>query len=194
MVCHMKAFRWVLGAALAVAIGWQSDSEGTVVKAIPLGALVNMSEWVVVASVQSAQSQYVTIGGSRRMVTDTILSVDQAITPNRSSGNVETAAVTVRTLGGTIGELAQYVPGEAILALGTKQLLFLDEGRDGLLRVSAMAQGQYPLLADDKGDLRLHPSPGLDAVMNSEQSAVTTLIGRSVEQAQAMLQNARKIP
>jgi hypothetical protein len=194
MVCRMKPFRWVLGATLALVAGWQSDSQATVVKAIALGDLVSMSEWVVVATVKSAQSHYQTIGGSRRMVTDTILSVEQALTPNHSSGNVETATVAVRTLGGTIGDLAQYVPGEAILAQGTQQLLFLDEGSDGVLRVSAMAQGQYPLVADDNGELRLHPSPGLDAVINPEQSAVTTLIGRSVEQAQMLLQNARKIP
>jgi hypothetical protein len=190
----MKAFRWVLMTACMGVVGWQSQSEATVVSAIPLNELVGMSEWVVVATVTSARSHYETIGGSRLIVTDTILRIDQALTPNRSSVNVETATISVRTLGGTVGDLAQMVPGEAILARGTAQLLFVDEGSDGVLRISAMAQGQYPIVTDDQGQRRLRPSPGLDLVLHPEQSAVTALAGRSVEQAQSMVENVRKLP
>jgi hypothetical protein len=190
----MKAFRWILGASLIAGVGWQSQSAATVVAAIPLADLVGMSEWVVVATVKSARSHYETIGGSRRMVTDTELSIDEALMPNRSSNGVETATLTVRTLGGTIGDVAQYVPGEAVLAQGTTHLLFVDEGSDSVFRVSAMAQGQYPITLDEQGKRKLLPSPGLDVVIHPEQSAVATLAGHSVEQAQAMLQNVRKLP
>ena len=190
----MKLFRWVLGAALASAIAWQSHSEATVVRAIPLGDLVEVSEWVVVASVKSSRSHYEKIGGMRRLVTDTTLEIVQALTPNRSSSGFESPTITVRTLGGTIGDLAQYVPGEAVLAQGTPQLLFLDEGSDGVFRVAAMAQGQYPIVTDAQGQSKLAPSPGLDFVLNREQSAVMALVGRSVEQAQAMVQTVRKVP
>jgi hypothetical protein len=190
----MNAFRWVLGAALASAMVWHGKSEATVVQAIPLGNLVGMSEWVVVANVQSARSHYETIGGSRRLVTDTVLSVQTAVTPNRTSAAVESATISVRTLGGRIGEMAQMVPGEAILPQGTTQLLFIDEGSDGVFRVAAMAQGQYPLVADANGHLVLQPSPGLDVVVQREQSAVTALSGQSLEQAQALVQNVRRVP
>ena len=153
-----------------------------------------MSEWVVVATVKSANSHYETIGGSRRMVTDTVLSIEEAVMPNRSSNNLETGTITVRTLGGTVGEVAQYVPGEAILARGTSQMLFLDEGSDAIFRVSAMAQGQYPITTDEQGQRTLQPSPGLDVVIHPEQSAVTALAGHSVEQAQALMQKSRKVP
>lgn len=190
----MKAFRWVVATTLTAALGWQSQSAATVVEAIPLGDLVRMSEWVVVATVKSARSHYETIGGARRMVTDTQLQIDQALTANRSSSNVETASITVRTLGGTIGDLAQVVLGEATLPVGTQQLVFLDEGSDLTLRVAAMAQGQYPIVKDAKGLPHLQRSPGLDVVLNLAQSAVTALDGRSVDQAQALVQNIRQVP
>lgn len=190
----MKAFRWVLASTLASVVAWQSHSAATVVRAVPLGELMGQSEWVVVASVKSSRSHYETIGGARRLVTDTMLQVEQAWTSNRSSASVESATVTVRTLGGTLGDLAQYVPGEAVLTAGTPQLLFLDEGTDGVFRVAAMAQGQYPIVTDEQGQTTLRPSPGLDKVLNAEQSAVTALAGRSVPQAQAMVQNVRKMP
>jgi hypothetical protein len=190
----MKAFRWVLGASLASVVAWQSLSSATVVRAVPLGELVGTSEWVVVALVKSSRSHYETIGGAQRLVTDTLLQVEQAVTANRSSAGVETATISVRTLGGTLGELAQYVPGEAVLPQGTRQLLFLDEGSDGVFRVAAMAQGQYPIATNDQGQAVLQPSPGLDLVLNPDKSAVAALAGQRVEQAQAMVQNVRKVP
>jgi hypothetical protein len=189
----MKAFSRVLATTLALVVAWHGHSEATVVTAVPLGELVGQSEWVVVAMAKSARSHYETIGGARRLVTDTIVQVEQAWTSNQSSASVETATITVRTLGGTIGDLAQYVLGEAVLAQGIPQLLFLDEGSDGMFRVTAMAQGQYPIVTDEQGRTILRPSPGLDKVLNAEQSAVTALAGRSVPQAQAMVQNVRKM-
>lgn len=193
----MKSFRWrwVLGAAVLTAVAWQSRTEATVVRAIPLADLVDMSEWVVVAEVKSARSHYETIGGSRRMVTDVELEVKEALTANRSEHDVESSTVTVRTLGGTIGELAQLVPGEAVLTKGSTHVLFLDEARgDAVYRVSGMAQGQYPIRVDEKGNRVLEHSPGLDVVVNPEQSAVVALTGRSVEQARSMVTKVRKIP
>jgi hypothetical protein len=190
----MKAFRWVLGSSLAAIVSWVSASSATVVAAIPLGDLVSMSEWVVVANVKSARSHYVTIGGSRRIVTETELDVEQALTANRLSAGVEPSTITVRTLGGTVDDVAQLALGEAQLPVGTRQLLFVDEGSDGTLRVAAMAQGQYPIVVDDKGEAHLQPSPGLDVIVHAEQSAVTALAGKSIVQAQALMQNIRRIP
>jgi hypothetical protein len=179
---------------MVAVIVWHNRSEATIVEAIDLDGLTRMSEWVVVATVKSARSHYERIGSARRLVTDTLLQVDQALTPNRTSASVETATVMVRTLGGSIGDLVQWVPGEAILPQGARQLLFLDEGNDLVLRVSAMAQGHYPIVLDDQGHPRLQQSPGLDLVIHPEQSAVTTLVGHSIDEAEAMLQNVRRLP
>lgn len=196
MVQLMKLSRWVFGGASVLAVvGWQGHTEATVVRAMPLSELVSMSEWVVVAQVQSSRSHYETIGGTRRMVTDTTLTVQEALTPNRSSSDLETTSVVVRTLGGTVGDVAQLVPGEAVLTKGSSHLLFLDEARgDRIFRVAAMAQGQYPISTDAKGLRTLRPSPGLDVVVNPTQSAVAALAGRTVEQAHALVTNVRKVP
>jgi hypothetical protein len=165
---------------------------------MPLRDLVNMSEWVVVAEVTSARSHFETIGGARRLITDTTLQVTNAVTPNRSSRELESGTIVVRTLGGTVGDVAQVVLGEAVLPRGTSQLLFLDEGSDHQFRVSAMAQGQFPVAVDAQGQKRLRPSSGLDVVVNAQQSAVHDLAGRTLEQAQSLVQtinqNVRRMP
>jgi hypothetical protein len=190
--------RWALGAALAVAVIWECRADATVVAAIPLNDLVSMSEWVVVAEAKSARSHYETIGGSRRMVTDTTLEVTSAVTPNRSSRDVESKTIVVRTLGGNVGDLAQVVLGEAVFPHGVSQLLFLDEGSDHRFRVAAMAQGQYPIVAGADGTRRLRPSSGLDVIVNPQQSAVSALAGKTVEQAQQLVQavhqSVRRVP
>lgn len=200
--CGMKACRWVVGALLAATLSWQNQSEATVVRAIPLGKLVEISDWVVVATVTSVKSQYVTIGGAKRMVTDATLQIDHALTANRvaadGAGSGDGETVTVRTLGGTIDGVAQAVLGEAVLNPGSTNLLFLRRGNDQQFHVAAMAQGEYVVFGDEQGQLRLRPSPGLDVVTDPEQSVVKALAGRTLTQAEAIVtetaSKARQIP
>jgi hypothetical protein len=167
-----------------------------------LGKLVEISDWVVVATVTSVKSQYVTIGGTKRMVTDATLQIDHALTANRvaaeGAGSGDGEIVTVRTLGGTIDGVAQAVLGEAVLNPGSTNLLFLRRGNDKQFHVAAMAQGEYVVFGDEQGQLRLRPSPGLDVVTDPEQSVVKALAGRTLTQAEAIVtetaSKARQIP
>ena len=169
---------------MGAVVGWQANSDANVANAVPLGTLVQLSDSVVVATVTGVSCHYETIGDKRRMVTDTTLQVDHSVSGNATaSGEV----ITVRTLGGTIGDLAQVILGEAVLAPGSTNLLFLRQGKDGLLHVSAMAQGEYVVAPDQDGQLRLRPSPGLDVVVNPEKSAVTALAGRTLDQAESLV-------
>jgi hypothetical protein len=194
----MKASRWVSAAIVGVAFCWQATSDATVVRAVPLGALVEASDWIVVATVTDAKSHYADVGGARRVVTDTTLQLDLPLTLDRSGAGEASDTLTVRTLGGTMGTVAHVVLGEAALRPGSTNLLFLRQADDGEFHVSAMAQGEYVVSTDDDGQLRLHRSSGLDAITNPEQSAVAALSNRTLEQAEALVAvnagKARMIP
>jgi hypothetical protein len=175
-------------AALLVAGLAAPPSSATVVLAISLPELVAASEHVVVAVPTSSRSHWETMGGSRRIVTDTELEVDQSLRGGAAAGSI----LEVRTLGGTVDEIAQYVPGEAPLRHGKTAVVFLDAGGDGALHVTAMAQGHYPLSPDDTGTLRLTPSPGLDGIRGPENGAVAALTGRTVEQVRGLIGTVKR--
>jgi hypothetical protein len=190
----MKLGRWVLVAFLAAILGWSSPSRATVVDAISLGELLDYSDGVVVATVLSADSHYVDIGGIKRIVTDTVLQLDYVLAGTSFDESGSGSTIQVRTLGGTVGKFTQLVPGEAVLSRGSTNVLFLHQSTDGVLRVAAMAQGHYVVRADEHGQLRLTASPGLDVVVNVSKSVVTTLQGRTVEQAQSLITNVKRVP
>ncbi|MGC4068749.1 MAG: hypothetical protein QM784_29710 [Polyangiaceae bacterium] len=203
----MKACRWVVGAFLVASLSWQSASDATIVRAVGLAKLVQVSDWVVVGTVTSVQSHYVTVGQTKRMVTDATLQIDHVVlapserslgTATETTSSEAGSVVTVRTMGGTVDGIAQAVLGEAVLRPGSTNLLFLRRGYDNAFHVSGMAQGEYVLQADAQGQLRLKPSPGLDVVVNPEQSAIKTLTGRTLDQVELLVgetaNQVRKIP
>ncbi|HEY5957820.1 MAG TPA: hypothetical protein VIV60_14760 [Polyangiaceae bacterium] len=182
----MKRSRWVFGAIVGMALGWQTGSYATLVQAIPLADLIELSESVVVATVVDSTSHYATVRGHRRMVTDTTLLVDHVITAKAPSA-APAQSIHVRTLGGTSDGVVQSVLGEAVLETQSTNLLFLRRGSDGELWVAAMAQGEYPLENTADGQSRLHASPGLDVVRNPEQSVVSVLSGTTLQQAETLV-------
>jgi hypothetical protein len=109
--------------------------------AISLEQLVTGSAAVVVATAAEQRSQWEDLGGARRIVTYTHLTIDRTVAGEPGK------EVWVRTLGGAVGKIGQLVPGGARIAIGSQALLFLAKARDGALEVTGMAQGHYPLVA-----------------------------------------------
>ncbi len=178
------------GSILAGILALSVPSSATVVRAIELGQLIGTSERVIVATAVAAESHWQVIGDSRVLVTDTRVQVSDSFHGPTTPGS----ELTIRTLGGELDKIAQLVHGEARLALGTSCFLFLDEGSDGILRINQLAQGEYPLVADAKGQLLLVPSPGLDMVVNVERSAVRQLAGKRVSEAANLVRGGHYLP
>jgi hypothetical protein len=123
------------------------------------------------------------VGSSRRIVTYLQVQVSQPIDGRPPP---ETTLV-VRTLGGTVGEIGQLVHGEARLELGEQALVFLAAGRDGVLGVTGMAQGHYPLSFDAEKIARLGASPDMPALVDVKDCAVQRLVSRTVVEAEQMV-------
>lgn len=114
-------------------------AEAAVAIQLSLDELVASTSYVVVATGTEQRSQWEELGGSRRIVTYTRLSIERAVAgqPDRE--------VWVRTLGGIVGKIGQQVSGDAQLTLGVPALLFLTRTGSAVV-VSGMSQGHYPVI------------------------------------------------
>ena len=153
---------------------------------IALSELVKTSRHSVVAVPLEAFSRWEQIGKGRRIVTHTRLRVERLV----SGAQASDGELWVRTLGGRVGKIGQLVEGEAILPIGQRALVFLAPSPDGVLHVTALAQGHYPLLADSAGVERLMPSPRLSALVKGEPGAVRLLVGRRLVEAIDLVREA----
>jgi hypothetical protein len=174
----------LLGAGgLALTAGLR-EAHATTALAVSLDELVSRSRGVFFGRPLDAHSRWESIGGGRRIVTYTRVQVQEPL-----EGELE-AEYLVRTLGGKVGKIGQLVHGEALLRAGEDNLLFFRTTRDGAHVITARAQGQYPLIADERGTRRLHRSPRVANLVNEEKSAAHVLVGRTMSEARRVVLDA----
>ena len=174
----------LLGASgLAVTLH-PDDASATTALAASLDELVKRSQQIFFGRPLEASCRWTDVGAGRRIVTYTTVQVEEPL-----EGDVQ-AEYVVRTLGGKVGDVGQLVHGEAMLRIGEDNLIFLRRARNGDHVVTARAQGQYPLRADDRGTRRLLRSPRVADLVNDEESAAHVLVGRTVPQARRIVLEA----
>jgi hypothetical protein len=185
MLSLMLSRRHVLGAMGLGCAAWASPrlAAATMARAISLPELVGLSQFALVGTATDAYSRWETVGSTRRIVTyvrvDVTHPIDGRPPPDTS--------VMVRTLGGRVGDIGQLVHGEAHFALGEPSVLFMGSDVDGVLGITAMAQGHYPLHTRAGDTPRLTPSPNIPTLTRVEGSAVQRLVQRTVVEAEGMV-------
>jgi hypothetical protein len=147
--------------------------------------LARRSRHALVGRALQAESRWEYVGAKKRIVTYTRVSVDEPL-----AGDGTDSEIWVRTLGGKVGKTGQIVHGEAMLLLGERALLFLAKTKDGVLEVTEMAQGHFPIRPDAAGTERLVPSPRLSELRDAEQSAARALVGKVVPDASSLVRKA----
>lgn len=167
----------------ALAAGLPRSTWASTARALSLSELVGSSRFALVATTTDIKSQWETIGDSRRIVSYHEVEVAYPIDGRPPA---ETRLL-VRTLGGRVGSIGQLVHGEAKLGLDTPSVLFLSPAGDGVMGITAMAQGHYPLIADSDRVLRLHASPNMPELVNKPGSAVERLSFRSLPEAETLV-------
>jgi hypothetical protein len=182
--------RWLTGlAALSVgsalsSVAGPSVAWASVARPISLVDLVGRSRHVVIATPRVADSVWENIGGSRRLVTYTRLTLEDTL----DDRNLNESEVLVRTLGGRLGALGQIVHGEAELRRDEAAVVFLKPQHDGVFHIAGLSQGHYPLRADEREVKRLTSSPQLPTFVAKEpNAAVTQLTGLSVVTARSLV-------
>ncbi len=160
-------------------------AEASLFRGLSLLDLSQVSELILVATPLSASSHWETLGGRRRIVTDTRVRVEDVVAKSVPADG----ELLVRTLGGTVGERAALVYGEAALFLNQTSVLFMVQSA-GALRVTGMAQGHYPLLADPSQTLHLTPSPRAPELVGDAEPAMHVLAGQELGHARALIRAA----
>jgi hypothetical protein len=93
-------------------------AHATIVQSLSERAMVTRAHLIVDATVLSKRS--LTVGKAKRIVTDVVLRVKQFI-----KGRTAARLVTVRVMGGTVGNTTAHVAGETELTRNQRVLLFL---------------------------------------------------------------------
>jgi hypothetical protein len=174
--------------ALPPLLSLSRGAEAHTARLLTLEDLVDRSAYVVVGTAGEHHSQWEDLPAGRRIVTYTKVTVERTVS------GAPGADLWVRTLGGAVDKIGQSVPGEAQLVPGSRALLFLAQV-NGVVVVTAMSQGHYPVVADDKGVLRLAQSPDVGMLIGRPGpilSARDRLVGAKVDEAAALVKQIRK--
>jgi len=184
--------QWIgsVGVGCAAAT-WPGLASATLARAISLPQLVGLSQYALVGTATDANSRWEMLGKAKRIVTYVRLEVEQPIDGRPPPDT----SLMLRTLGGRVGDIGQLVHGEVRFELGARSVVFLTPDSDGVLAVTAMAQGHYPLLADaSEAVLRLQPSPNMPELVSIQGSAVQRLAQRTVFEAEQLVSDVMRTP
>jgi hypothetical protein len=160
-------------------------AQASLFRGLSLADLSQLSELIVVATPLEASSHWEMLGGRRRIVTDTRVRIEDVLAKAAPAGG----ELLVRTLGGTVGDRAALVYGEAALFPNQTSVLFMVRV-GGVQRVTGMAQGHYPLLADDNQALHLTPSPRAPELVSDAEPAMHALAGQELGRARTLIRAA----
>jgi hypothetical protein len=184
--CRLFLFVVLLAAVGTISGAATRTAQATVARALSLTELVGKSDAVVVGTPTRWSSQWVSLGGQRRMVTDTKFKITRHV----FGVDTKVTEITVRTLGGRIGDLGQLVHGEATFGRGQSALVFLRRLEGSRYRVTGMAQGHFPVGPDGTGTVRLGRGPNGALLLGGSFSPIS-LVGADLDQAIATILEIR---
>ena len=142
----LVALRFI--AALAgVLLLMSSPARATTIVRMSDEALTLGAEAIVTGTVTAVQAEREASGSIATFVT---IAVDTVI-----KGYVPTATVTVRELGGRVGDDELHLYGAPQYAVGESVVAFLGQGSDGYLRTSQMVLGKFTITTDPESGARI---------------------------------------
>lgn len=126
-------------AALITAIAGAPPAEATVVGVLPEGLLTEQAQVIVIGRVVGISGHW----DHDQILTDVTVQLDEIL-----KGAVPTPELTIRQLGGRVGDVESRVEGSPEFRLGERVLLFLTTRSDGTLRVAHLYLGKFSILTD----------------------------------------------
>ena len=139
----LKVVVVVLVAGILSAFFLTGNATATTAVAVDTEFMTNRATAVVLATVVSLESRW--NDAHTKIYTFTVVDVQDDF-----KGKTKGRKITVRQLGGRVGNIACYVPGQPTLRKGEKILAFLRPSKKDKARfcVVGMAQGKYSVLED----------------------------------------------
>ena len=171
--------RGFLLGALSSVLFTSNRAQASIARALPLGELLYKSRHVVVGTAVDAYATWEQVGPRRCIVTYSLFRIEEPLDGREPPG----PDLTIRTLGGTVGELGQTFFGEAVVALNRRAAVFVRDIAPNLFAVTAMAQGYYAIAPDDRGAHRLNADFASVSITELPEAAMRRLHGRTVPEA-----------
>lgn len=134
-------------AALSAGSAWLGALQASVVRFMPFQEQVSTAGIIVVARAGSQVSNW--DSQKRFIFTETTFQIEQAVKGTASG------TVTLRQLGGQVGEIGQSVSGSVVIVQGRRYVLFLETRTDGSYRIVGFNQGCYPIAGTGKDKARV---------------------------------------
>jgi hypothetical protein len=166
---------------------YEGRALGAVAKSLTIADLLRKSTSTVVLTAIAQRSSWVTLAGSKRIITDTEARVEELV----AGVDPSASRIMLRTLGGRVGNIGQVVEGEAELSVGETSLSFLTQFEPAIYAVTAMAQGHYPVV-NQAGSRVLVANRVLPALLKRTGSAVERLAGKKLVDALALVRAERR--
>ena len=139
-----RFIRTFVPAVAALAILATSPASATTVKQMTLRDLAKHSNAIVLAQVEDASARY---ESNKEIYTYVTLRVLEPV-----KGPKADAIITIRQLGGVVGDIASVVPGTPTFRKGEEVVVFLTKNdASGHPWVMGLQQGKYTVSADEKG-------------------------------------------
>jgi hypothetical protein len=152
-------------ALVAIAALSGAGLRATTLVYLPFEQQVDDAGLIVVAVAATRTSSWDT--GRTMIHTDIVFRVEETV-KGQASG-----AVTVRQLGGVVGDVGQAVAGTPVFGIGKRYVLFLEPSGEGTYRVVGFSQGSYAVALDGKGKSTVQPqlaAPGGVRILGGGQT------------------------
>ena len=128
-------------ALLLLVIVGTGPAHATVVGPLPEAMLTAHARVIVIGRVTDISSHWDT--RQAQILTDITVRLDEIL-----KGAAPGAEVTIRQLGGRVGDIESRVEGSPEFSVGERVLLFLTTRRDGTLRVAHLYLGKFSIQTD----------------------------------------------
>ncbi len=183
-----RAFLLASVLALPPLLAFPPGAHALTARLLTLEELVGYSTYVVVATAGEHRSLWEDLPSGKRIVTYTRIAVERPVV------GAPGPELWVRTLGGAVDNIGQSVSGEAQLVTGSRAMLFLTQA-NGVVVVTAMSQGHYPIVVAEKGAERLASSPETGLLLGRPGPSISArdrLLGAAVGDAAALVEQTRR--
>ena len=142
----MKSF---LAVAAGLVLALPCQVSATIIRQLSLEQMVEAADTIVVGEVVEVESAW----EKRRIYTHVRIAVEQSLKGE------PTAELSIRLLGGSVGDVEMIIAGQPTFKPGEKTLLFLraqGQGQGRMHYMVGMAQGKFTVELDREGKKRVY--------------------------------------
>ena len=176
--------RFLTVITFLVAVGASQPSLATIVVPVSNPDLVQQATAIVIGKVSSLQSAWDSQG--QKIVTYITLAVEEVL-----KGTVPDTTLTIKEIGGTLGDLQLWIDGNPEFTQGEKVLVFLTQNADGSARVLHLYQGKFSIFTDQDTGVEMAyrniPPAGVHVIHKGEHLPNRT--GQTSHESEPLMDN-----